>query len=95
MLGHVPRQAQPMVRGALKQIFAAWGDGKVEEARRIYIELLPFMNTIMTLTTSPIPVKAAAAMVGLDVGEPRLPLVPATPEESSKIRAALEEIGLL
>jgi transposase-like protein len=24
MLGHVPRQSHPLVRGALKQVFAAW-----------------------------------------------------------------------
>ncbi|MGH2754163.1 MAG: 4-hydroxy-tetrahydrodipicolinate synthase [Actinomycetota bacterium] len=79
----------------LKQIFAAWGDGKIDEARRIYLELLPLMTTIMGLTASPIPVKAAAGMIGLQVGEPRLPLVPPTDAEAAAIRAALEEAGLL
>lgn len=79
----------------IKQIIAAFNDGKVEEAKRVYIELLPLMQTIMGLTSSPIPVKAAVNMIGIDVGEPRLPLVPPTEEESRTIRAALEGAGLL
>jgi 4-hydroxy-tetrahydrodipicolinate synthase len=53
------------------------------------------MGTIMGLTTSPIPVKAALNMIGVPVGEPRLPLVPATNDESAAIRASLEHAGLL
>lgn len=84
-----------LVGPQLKQIFAAWHDGKVAEAQRIYHELMPLMSTIMGVTSSPIPVKAAAAMLGLKVGEPRLPLVSATEEESAEIRRALQEVGLL
>jgi len=79
----------------LKQIISAYNDGKNEEAMRIYLEYLPLMSVIMGLTTSPIPVKAAAAMIGLDVGEPRLPLVPPTAEQSAAIRSALEDVNLL
>ena len=84
-----------LVGRQIKEIFAAWNDGKVEEARRIYIELQPLFRTIMGLTASPIPVKAAVNMIGVEVGEPRLPLVPPTDEESRTIRAILERYGLL
>jgi 4-hydroxy-tetrahydrodipicolinate synthase len=84
-----------LVGPQIKQIFSAWTNGKIEEARRIYSELLPVMAVIMGVTSSPIPVKTALAMLGMDVGEPRLPLVPATPQESATIRAALERIDLL
>lgn len=84
-----------LVGRQIKEIFAAWNDGKVEEARRIYIELQPLFKTIMGLTASPIPVKAAVNMIGVPVGDPRLPLVPATDEESRTIRAILERYGLL
>jgi 4-hydroxy-tetrahydrodipicolinate synthase len=47
------------------------------------------------VTSSPIPVKTALGMLGMNVGLPRLPLVPATTEESATIRAALERIDLL
>jgi 4-hydroxy-tetrahydrodipicolinate synthase len=84
-----------LVGPQLEQLFAAWNDGKVDEAKRIYLELLPLMSVIMGVTASPIPVKAAAGMLGLDVGEPRLPLVPPTEAEAQAIRAALEAAGLL
>ena len=79
----------------IKQIFEAWRDGKVEEAKRIFLELQPLLSTIMTLTASPIPVKAAVGMLGLPAGPPRLPLVEATPDEQAAIRSALEVAGLL
>jgi 4-hydroxy-tetrahydrodipicolinate synthase len=79
----------------LKQLFAAWNDGKVEEARRVFTELLPLMNVIMTVTASPIPIRAALEMMGVQVGAPRLPLVPATDEEVATIRSSLERAGLL
>lgn len=84
-----------LVGPQIKQIISAFNDGKVDEAKRIYLELLPLMQTIMGLTSSPIPVKAAVNMIGIDVGEPRLPLVPPTEEESRTIRAALESAGVL
>ncbi|HEX3325414.1 MAG TPA: 4-hydroxy-tetrahydrodipicolinate synthase [Actinomycetota bacterium] len=84
-----------LVGPQIKQIFSAWTNGKTDEARRIYSELLPLMAVIMGVTSSPIPVKTALAMRGMNVGVPRLPLVPATTEESATIRAALERIDLL
>lgn len=84
-----------LVGPQIKQIISAFNDGKVDEAKRIYLELLPLMQTIMGLTSSPIPVKAAVTMMGIDVGEPRLPLVPPTEDESRTIRAALESAGVL
>ena len=79
----------------LKQIFSAWSDGKVDEARRIYLEVLPLMQVIMGVTASPIPVKAAVGMLGIEVGDPRLPLVPPTDEERKAITEALKGAGLL
>lgn len=79
----------------IKQIISAFGDGKVGEAQRLYAEYLPLMSTIMSVTASPIPVRAALEMIGVEVGAPRLPLVPATDQESTTIRTALERAGLL
>ena len=47
------------------------------------------------VTTNPIPIKAALNMIGLEVGPPRLPLVEASEEERTVIRAALERHNLL
>ena len=79
----------------LRQVFSAWNDGKVDEAKRVYLDILPAMATLMTLTTSPIPIKAALGMVGVAVGEPRLPLVPPTPEQAGVISSTLRAAGLL
>jgi 4-hydroxy-tetrahydrodipicolinate synthase len=79
----------------IKQIVAAYNDGKVEEAQRIFLEYLPLMTTIMTVTASPIPIKAALNLLGVAVGGPRLPLVDATDGEKEKIRTAMERAGLL
>jgi 4-hydroxy-tetrahydrodipicolinate synthase len=49
----------------------------------------------LSVTTNPIPVKAALNMVGRQVGGLRLPLVEATEEEKAVIRAALERHHLL
>jgi 4-hydroxy-tetrahydrodipicolinate synthase len=84
-----------LIGNDLKSIFDSWNAGDLAAARTLFLRRLPFMETIMGLTTSPIPVKAAMAMTGFDLGDPRLPLVPPTPEQSDAIRAALEAAELL
>lgn len=84
-----------VIGSELKQMVAAWNNGKVEEAQRIYVRYTPLMSTLMSVTSSPIPIKAAVRMVGVDAGQPRLPLVPATEDELDTIRAALQGAGVL
>ena len=47
------------------------------------------------VTTNPIPIKAALAMVGHDVGGLRLPMVDASDDERAEIHSVLESHGLL
>jgi 4-hydroxy-tetrahydrodipicolinate synthase len=49
----------------------------------------------LTVTTNPIPIKAALNLMGIEVGGLRLPLVEATEEEKAVVRAALERHELL
>ena len=49
----------------------------------------------LSVTTNPIPIKAALNMIGQEVGGLRLPLVEATEEEKAVVRAALERHQLL
>jgi 4-hydroxy-tetrahydrodipicolinate synthase len=49
----------------------------------------------LTVTSNPIPIKAALELAGHDVGGLRLPLVEASEEEKAVIRAALERHNLL
>lgn len=84
-----------LVGPQIKEIVTAFLGGRVKDAGRTYSSLLPLMSTIMGVTASPIPVKAALNMIGVDVGVPRLPLVEPTEDEAAKIRAALDDAGLL
>jgi 4-hydroxy-tetrahydrodipicolinate synthase len=63
-------------------------------ARRIHQELTPLFNALF-ITTNPIPVKTALSILGRPSGPPRLPLVPATPDERTRIEKALADAGLL
>jgi 4-hydroxy-tetrahydrodipicolinate synthase len=49
----------------------------------------------MFVTSSPTPVKAALNMLGVEVGGLRLPMVEASEDEATRVRAALERHGLL
>ena len=49
----------------------------------------------MFITSSPIPVKAALNMIGVEVGGLRLPMVDASEEEKSVIREVLQRLGVL
>lgn len=84
-----------LVGDKIKQIFKLSDEGNLQEARSLYLELVPLINTIMGLTASPIPVKTAVNMIGLDVGGLRLPLVSATADEEKAIRSALQSAGLV
>jgi len=67
--------------------------GDLERARTIEAELAPLLEAL-SVTTNPIPVKAAMELLGFPVGPPRLPLVPATEAERAEIRGVLERRGL-
>jgi 4-hydroxy-tetrahydrodipicolinate synthase len=61
----------------------------------IHEQISGLIETLMTLTSSPIPLKAALNLLGHDVGGLRLPLVEATEDEKAAVRAMLDRHGLL
>ena len=65
------------------------------EARAELHESLQDFFEALTVTTNPIPVKAALNLAGHAVGGLRLPLVEADEQETAAIRAALERHNLL
>jgi 4-hydroxy-tetrahydrodipicolinate synthase len=83
-----------LVGDRLKRVFESFPHD-AEEARHLFLDLLPLIDVIMGVTTSPIPVKAALGMLGIDVGGLRLPLVGAIESERDAVRAAMERAGLL
>jgi 4-hydroxy-tetrahydrodipicolinate synthase len=60
----------------------------------IHEQLVPLWKA-MAITTNPMPVKTAMAMLGHRVGGFRLPMVEASDDEREVIRGALERHGLL
>ena len=68
--------------------------GDVSGARKINEQLLPLWSALF-MTSNPIPLKAAMRLIGQPVGNPRLPLVPATEAEIAAVRTAMEEAGVL
>jgi 4-hydroxy-tetrahydrodipicolinate synthase len=78
----------------VKELIGRYNDGDRDGARTIESEVQPVIEAL-AVTTNPITTKAAMNMLGHDVGGLRLPLVEATEEEKSAIRAGLERAGVL
>src|SRR5439155_10172462 len=69
-------------------------DGKWDEARALHYRLLPLME-VNFIESSPGPLKAAMAMMGLLDEKFRLPLVPIQENSRKHIREVISELGLL
>jgi len=65
-----------------------------ESREQIDASMTPLFD-VLGVTTNPIPIKAALAMVGHAVGSLRLPMVDASEHECAEIRSVLESHGLL
>jgi 4-hydroxy-tetrahydrodipicolinate synthase len=68
--------------------------GNWTEARALHYRLLPLME-VNFIESSPGPVKAAMAMMGLLEENFRLPLVPIQEKSRTRIREVIAELGLL
>lgn len=68
--------------------------GNWAEARALHYRLLPLME-VNFIESSPGPVKAALAMMGLIEESYRLPLVPVNEQNRIKLRTVIAELGLL
>ena len=86
--------ASHLVGQQIHQMLDLIRTGDIPAARKIHETLAPLFNALF-ITSNPIPVKAALQMVGRGAGPTRLPLVAATPDEEARVRAALEDAGLL
>ena len=78
----------------VKRMVRAYKDGDEAAARRIDEETEPAYE-LLKVAPNPIAIKAALNLLGHEVGGHRLPLVPATDDETTRIRALLERQGLL
>jgi 4-hydroxy-tetrahydrodipicolinate synthase len=86
--------ASHLVGDRIAEMIAAHDKGDPERAAEINRELVPLYEALF-VTSNPIPIKAALAMVGLPAGPLRLPLVEATEAERDRIRGALRRVGVI
>jgi 4-hydroxy-tetrahydrodipicolinate synthase len=86
--------ASHIVGPQMKEMIELARTGDVSGAWKIHSALLPLFKGLF-ITSNPIPVKAALEMVGHPVGPPRLPLVPASPEERQTIEQAMKDAGVV
>jgi 4-hydroxy-tetrahydrodipicolinate synthase len=84
----------PPVGLRVKELIARFKEGDHDGARALDRELYPLLDAL-AVTTNPIAIKAALAMIGYDVGGLRLPLVEASQEERAAVRRGLEAVHLL
>lgn len=72
----------------------AFLEGNPQEACALQLRYLPLIAAIFR-ESNPIPIKAAVAMLGFRVGEPRLPLVPASDAVKEELEREMRALGLL
>jgi 4-hydroxy-tetrahydrodipicolinate synthase len=85
--------ASHLVGDRMREMWDAAQEGDIDRAKQIDAEITPVYGGI-SVTTNPIPVKAALSMLGLVEDRLRLPLVPADAEQRAAIRAGLDAGGV-
>lgn len=83
----VPRDMMALVKA-----FAA---GRFEDALKWHRKLFPLCRDMLSVSTNPIPVKAAMKLLGRGTGELRLPMCALDPAGEAKVRQTLVSYGLL
>jgi len=78
----------------IKQMIRRNAEGDVDGARALHEELRPSYD-LLKVTTNPIAIKTALNLLGRDLGGFRLPMVEASEDEATQIRACLERAGVL
>lgn len=84
----LPDRVAAMVQAALDE--GDWG-----AARTVHYELLPIAQSLLHLDSNPVPVKTALELLGLDSGDVRPPLAPASGKTREKIRQLLQAAGIM
>ena len=69
-------------------------EGDFGSAAKIHLKYLDLMDKLF-IEVNPMPVKAAMNLMGMDVGEPRMPLCDLAPENLEKLRKSMAAVGLL
>jgi 4-hydroxy-tetrahydrodipicolinate synthase len=85
--------ASHLVGDQMRAMWDAAQAGDIERARQIDAEITPAYEAT-SVTTNPIPLKAALEMLGLANDKLRLPLVSADAEQRAAVKAGLDAAGV-
>jgi len=80
--------------GQLRELLSAFGSGDIGTARKINVTIAPLCDAMARLggvTMS----KAGLRLQGIEVGDPRLPQMPATPEQIDALAADMRAASVL
>jgi 4-hydroxy-tetrahydrodipicolinate synthase len=80
--------ASHVIGNEMKEMITAFERGDHQTAAKLHQKLLPIMKGLFA-APSPVPVKTALQIKGLDVGSVRLPLVPLTEQERVQLMSLL------
>ncbi|CAM3425475.1 4-hydroxy-tetrahydrodipicolinate synthase [Aeromicrobium ponti] len=78
--------ASHVIGNEMQEMVNAFLNGENEKAAKMHQQILPIMEGLFA-APSPVPVKTALQIKGLDVGSVRLPMVPLTEQERSAVAA--------
>jgi 4-hydroxy-tetrahydrodipicolinate synthase len=81
--------ASNIAPGAVSNMVAAMNSGDLARGREFHYRLLPLIRAL-SVETNPIPIKAAASLLGLCSDELRLPLVPMSGENLRNLQTVME-----
>jgi 4-hydroxy-tetrahydrodipicolinate synthase len=83
-----------LAAGQLRQMLSAFNSGDIATARKIAVTLGP-LNDAQTRLGGVTLAKAGLRLQGVDVGDPRLPQMPATPEQLDELAADMRAAEVL
>ncbi len=84
-----------IVPADVKALTDAILEGDFAAALKWHKKLFALSKGLLSLSTNPIPIKAAMAMLNMGPEEMRLPMVPMDDNKKATLKRALEEYGLL
>jgi 4-hydroxy-tetrahydrodipicolinate synthase len=77
----------------LSEMLTSQGIGDHTRALKIHLQLMPLFKALF-MTSNPIMVKKALELVGFPVGDTRLPLIPASEEQTVELKRIMDHLGL-
>ncbi len=83
-----------LAAGQLRDMLNAFNSGDIATARKIAVTLNP-LNDAQTRLGGVTLAKAGLRLQGVEVGDPRLPQMPATPEQLDELAADMRAAGVL